>query len=175
LKLIEDIMEPETAGDPMGKSLNRTRKSTYSLSETLKTNGISISPNTAGDILKVQGYSLRSNRKSISTTQHPDRDQQFRHIGLVFINDGARWIWNYIEERYPNSIQILDFFHCKEHICQFAKEFFGNTQQASDFSEQLCNMLLEEKVDGAIETLRGLEPQSKRKNDVSAPLLNDTT
>jgi len=39
-KLIEDIMEPETAGDPMGKSLNRTRKSTYSLSETLKTNGV---------------------------------------------------------------------------------------------------------------------------------------
>jgi len=31
--------------------------------------------------LKVQGYSLRSNRKSISTTQHPDRDQQFRYIG----------------------------------------------------------------------------------------------
>jgi len=81
LKLIEDIMEPETAGDPMGKSLNRTRKSTYSLSETLKTNGVSISPNTAGNALKTLGYSLRSNRKSISTTQHPDRDQQFRHIG----------------------------------------------------------------------------------------------
>jgi len=90
---------------------------------------------------------------------------------LVFINDGARWIWNYIEERYPNSIQILDFFHCKEHICQFAKEFFGNTQQASDFSEQLCNMLLEEKVDGAIETIRGLEPQSKKKHDEKEKLL----
>jgi len=81
---------------------------------------------------------------------------------LVFINDGARWIWNYIEERYPNSIQILDFFHCKEHICQFAKEFFGKTPQAPDFSEKLCNMLLEEKVDGALETLRGLETQSKK-------------
>jgi hypothetical protein len=70
-------MEPETAGDPMGRSLNWTRKSTYSLSKTLKGKGIDISPNTAGKALKAIGYSLKLNRKSISTTQHPDRDQQF--------------------------------------------------------------------------------------------------
>lgn len=90
---------------------------------------------------------------------------------LVFINDGARWIWNYIEERYPNSIQILDFFHCKEHICQFAKDFFYNTQQASDFSTKLCNLLLEEKVDEAIETLRELETQSRKKHGEKEKLL----
>lgn len=73
-------MEPETAGDPMGKSLNWTRKSTYSLSKTLKGKDIDISPNTAGKVLKAIGYSLKLNRKSISTTQHPDRDQQFRYI-----------------------------------------------------------------------------------------------
>ena len=73
-------MEPETAGDPMGKSLNWTRKSTYSLSKTLKSRDIDISPNTAGKALKTIGYSLRLNRKSISTTQHPDRDLQFRFI-----------------------------------------------------------------------------------------------
>lgn len=73
-------MEPETAGDPMGVSLNWTRKSTYSLSRTLKSLDINISPNTAGGILKSIGYSLQLNRKSISITQHPDRDLQFRHI-----------------------------------------------------------------------------------------------
>jgi hypothetical protein len=80
LKLIEQIMEPETAGDPMGKSLNWTRKSAYSLSKTLKEKDINISPNTAGKALKQLGYSLKSNRKSISTTQHPDRNQQFQFI-----------------------------------------------------------------------------------------------
>lgn len=90
---------------------------------------------------------------------------------LVFINDGARWIWNYIDERYPNSVQILDFFHCKEHICQFAKEFFDNTRQAADFSEELCNMLLEEKVDEAIKTLREIETQSERKHDEKQKLI----
>jgi len=74
-------MEPETAGDPMGKSLNWTRKSTYSLSKTLKGRDNDISPNTAGKVLKALGYSLKLNRKSISTTYHPDRDQQFQFIG----------------------------------------------------------------------------------------------
>ncbi|MCE5225823.1 MAG: hypothetical protein LLG05_08165 [Porphyromonadaceae bacterium] len=40
---------------------------------------------------------------------------------LVFICDGAKWIWKWIEEYYPNSTQILDFYHCKEHLYGFAK------------------------------------------------------
>ena len=80
MKLIEEIMEPETAGDPTGKSLNWTRKSTYSLSKTLIDNGVDVCPNTAGKVLKSLGYSLKLNRKSISSTQHPDREKQFRFI-----------------------------------------------------------------------------------------------
>jgi hypothetical protein len=80
--LIEEIMRPETAGDPMGKLLNWTRKSTYSLSKTLKERDIDISPNTAGKALKGLGYSLKSNRKSISSTQHPERNRQFNFIEL---------------------------------------------------------------------------------------------
>ncbi len=64
----------------MGKSLNWTRKSTYSLSKNLIYNGVNICPNTAGKLLKSIGYSLKSNLKSISTTQHPDREKQFRFI-----------------------------------------------------------------------------------------------
>jgi len=68
-------MEPETAGDPTGKSLNWTRKSTYSLSKILIDNGVYVCPNTAGKVLKSLGYSLKLNKKSISSTQHPDREK----------------------------------------------------------------------------------------------------
>jgi len=75
------MMEPETAGDPMGKLLNWTRKSMYSVSHALKQDrGIDISPNTTGKVLKDLGYSLKSNKKSISTTHHPDRNLQFQQI-----------------------------------------------------------------------------------------------
>lgn len=83
MTLIEEIMEPETAGDPMGKSLNWTRKSTYKLCEELKRQNINISPNTSGKILKHLNYSLKSNRKSISATTHPDRNCQFEFINAT--------------------------------------------------------------------------------------------
>jgi hypothetical protein len=35
---------------------------------------------------------------------------------LVFINDGARWQWNWITACYPRATQILDFYHAMEHI-----------------------------------------------------------
>ena len=36
------------------------------------------------------------------------------------------WIWNWIEDTYPDSIQIVDYFHAKEYLCEFAKEYFNN-------------------------------------------------
>lgn len=38
---------------------------------------------------------------------------------LVFIAVGARWIWKWIEQSYPESIQIVDYYHAKEHLCEF--------------------------------------------------------
>lgn len=39
--------------------------------------------------------------------------------GLVFINDGAKWQWNWIAAEYPQSTQILDFYHAMEHIGKY--------------------------------------------------------
>lgn len=40
---------------------------------------------------------------------------------LVFLTDGATWIRNWISEAYPDALQILDFFHVKEHLAHFAQ------------------------------------------------------
>jgi hypothetical protein len=34
-------------------------------------------------------------------------------IPPVFIADGAKWIWNWVDNYYPDNTQILDFYHCK--------------------------------------------------------------
>jgi len=35
---------------------------------------------------------------------------------LVFLGDGAVWIWNLVEQYYPQAVQILDWFHAEEHL-----------------------------------------------------------
>ncbi len=66
---------------------------------------------------------------------------------LVFICDGARWIWKWIEEYHPNSTQILDFYHCKEHLFAFAKIYFAKDEhQSRQWVESCIGFLMDKKV-----------------------------
>ena len=73
----------------------------------------------------------------------------------VFICDGAKWIWNWVEDYYPKSTQILDFYHCKEHLYSFAKENYTE-DQAEHWVEDSIEKLRTEKVDEFLNELKGL-------------------
>ena len=77
--LIEALIEPVSRGDPMSP-LRWTCKSTRVLADELQDQGFVISSTKVGALLKSQGYSLQSNRKTIEGKQHPDRNAQFEHI-----------------------------------------------------------------------------------------------
>jgi len=73
------LIEPAIRGDPMS-ALRWTSKSTRILAEELSNQGFDVSSTKVGSLLKAQGYSLQSNRKTIEGKQHPDRNAQFEHI-----------------------------------------------------------------------------------------------
>ena len=35
---------------------------------------------------------------------------------LIVLGDGARWIWNLADQRFPAATQIVDLFHAREHL-----------------------------------------------------------
>jgi hypothetical protein len=74
---LEQLLETDTAGDPMGRRRKWCRRSTRTLSDDLAAVDIQICPNSVGKMLKAGGFSLRCCRKSIAETNHPDRDRQF--------------------------------------------------------------------------------------------------
>ena len=78
-KEIENILEENTAGDPMSK-LKWTNKSTYSITNDLRTKGQNISEDTTGRLIKSLGYSLQANIKSKESGSSEERDSQFRYI-----------------------------------------------------------------------------------------------
>ncbi len=47
---------------------------------------------------------------------------------VVFIGDGAAWIWNLADEYFPNAIEIVDYMHAKSHLYEVAKQAFGEHQ-----------------------------------------------
>lgn len=72
-------MGEDIAGLPINL-IRWSRRSTYRVSEELKEYNICISPGSVGKILKNYKFSLRSNRKCIAGTNHPDRNRQFEII-----------------------------------------------------------------------------------------------
>eukprot|EP00831_Metopus_contortus_P028779 TRINITY_DN23821_c0_g1_i1.p1 TRINITY_DN23821_c0_g1~~TRINITY_DN23821_c0_g1_i1.p1 ORF type:complete len:284 (-),score=32.32 TRINITY_DN23821_c0_g1_i1:129-980(-) len=35
---------------------------------------------------------------------------------IVFIGNGAQWIWNMVDELFPNAEKILDYYHFSQHV-----------------------------------------------------------
>jgi predicted CoA-binding protein len=92
----------------------------------------------------------------------------------VFIADGAKWIWNWVEDYYPKSIQILDFYHCKEHLYSFAKEYFTE-EEAPIWVEDGIEKLKTEQVDIFLKELEGLPEKNKNLLKSKNRLLNYLT
>jgi hypothetical protein len=76
---LDRLIDPETRGDPESP-LRWICKSTRTLATQLTRQKHPISHVKVSQLLKEQGYSLQSNRKTEEGEDHPDRDAQFRHI-----------------------------------------------------------------------------------------------
>ena len=64
----------------------------------------------------------------------------------VFVSDGARWIWNWVEGAYPDSVQVVELFHAKEHPCEFARGHFKGQQQRERWVALQSETMLERGI-----------------------------
>jgi hypothetical protein len=76
---LDALVEPSTRGDPQSP-LRWTCKSTRRLAEALQHQGFQVSDRKVAALLKKNGYSLQSNRKTREGKSHPDRNAQFEYI-----------------------------------------------------------------------------------------------
>jgi hypothetical protein len=80
LDALSDLVEAHTKGEPM-RLLLWTNKSLRSLSDALSQKGFSANKDTVGLMLKMLGYGLQADKKTLTVKpSHPDRDAQFEHI-----------------------------------------------------------------------------------------------
>ena len=45
---------------------------------------------------------------------------------VIVLADGARWIWNLVDDLVPHAIQILDFSHVKHYLWDAGKIIYGD-------------------------------------------------
>ncbi|MBT30740.1 MAG: hypothetical protein CMO01_13860 [Thalassobius sp.] len=69
----------------------------------------------------------------------------------IFIADGASWIWKWVIEKYPNAVQVLDYFaaasHAMEYAHDFAKVAFKEKVEYDNWIGGVENYLLTDRVE----------------------------
>ena len=91
-----------------------------------------------------------------------------RLMCFVFIADGATWAWKWINDCYPEAVQILDFFHAFEKICQLAAMTFKDKQLLDNWCENAKKLLLNDELNELIIQIQEIDCQGdnldKKKN-----------
>lgn len=95
---------------------------------------------------------------------------------LVFVCDGAPWIWNWIAACYPKATQILDFYHAVEHLGRLAGDWFKDKSERKQWLAKQKVLLLNDgvsKVVQNIEHLNGGTTKAKKTRDSTRSYINN--
>jgi hypothetical protein len=71
----------------------------------------------------------------------------------VFIADGAKWIWNWVESYYGDSVQIVDFFHAVEKLGAYATLACKDIGERKQWLEKQKQRLKDDRVEEVVAEL----------------------
>jgi len=83
---------------------------------------------------------------------------------VVFVCDGAVWIWNLVALHYPHAVQIVDWYHAADRLTRVAHAAFTAVCERATWLEQVTTLLWDGQVEAVIRacqavTLAGEEAQ----------------
>jgi hypothetical protein len=106
----------------------------------------------------------------VATDQELARDlESIKNAGLIpedkvrlcIIGDGAKWIWNRTKEIFPSAKEVLDYYHCSQHLHAAAHAKYGKgTRQAQEWVEATLTRLFHKGITRVIAGLKSMVAKS---------------
>lgn len=94
-----------------------------------------------------------------------------RKSRLVFINDGAVWIDNWIKKTFPNAVSILDYYHATENIAKVGKVLINGKEKFGEWFSNQKEHLLKSEVEEVINSILELKPKNEEQVDLKMNLI----
>lgn len=96
---------------------------------------------------------------------------------VIFLGDGARWIWDRVSAFWPDATQILDYYPCKEHLFEFAKmclqaAVFADQSSMQQWVSEQEAFLFNDAVDEVMEHIAKIESASEAVAEAQSKLLH---
>jgi hypothetical protein len=92
---------------------------------------------------------------------------------LVFVCDGAVWIWNLITTHYPKAVQIVDWYHAADRLHRVAHTAFNQTTPRERWLERATTDLWEGRVAEVIQACVVLGAQCSEAQDAATYFTNN--
>ena len=92
----------------------------------------------------------------------------------VVLADGAPWIWNQVRVRWPEAIEILDFYHASESLHSFANEAtacFANHESREQWVDEQIEALLNDGVIGVIGRIKEFKCPCARSREAQRKIV----
>jgi hypothetical protein len=88
---------------------------------------------------------------------------------IVFIGDGAAWIWELARTHFPLAILILDFYHMMEYLHELSQLLYGkDTPWAGQMKDQWKEQMEKDEVQAVID---GMNKRVAQLGETSAETL----
>jgi hypothetical protein len=77
----------------------------------------------------------------------------------VVIGDGAEWIWNLVAEQFPDTMQIVDLYHARQHLWEVARKLYPNDEgkQRAWMKVHQKRLLDKGKIKKLVDALRSID------------------
>jgi hypothetical protein len=82
-------------------------------------------------------------------------------VRIALLGDGADWLWKHMTRCFPKGREILDYYHCVEHIHKVAKTQYGEKSlKGLEWVESTISRLFYGEVGNVIGGLRRMNPKN---------------
>jgi hypothetical protein len=92
---------------------------------------------------------------------------------LVFVCDGAAWIWNLITTHYPRAVQIVDWYHAADRLHRVAHAAFTQAAPRDRWLEHTTTDLWEGRVAEVIQACADLGAHCAEAQDALTYFTNN--
>lgn len=66
---------------------------------------------------------------------------------VIYLGDGAAWVWEIARTCFPQAAQILDYYHASEHVAALAKAIYADPGTAQNWTIRWQSLLYDSELD----------------------------
>lgn len=141
---------------------------------TLSADGLMVHSDGAWTEMKCASFlSDQYGRSTIATMEKSEKFGELLYLeavrrGLrlaghvVFVADGAVWIWNLVSHHFPEAVEIVDWYHATQHLWEVGNAWHGEgTKKAKDWVKQNKTRLMADGVERVLSSIKQWQPKDE--------------